>query len=167
MLNQNTTDVVLERRKETANSCQCLSQAKADEIISELIEAIQRSKQELDQLSHRLAALTRSISAPLQAEQIAKPAAPKPVHPDGPEPPNTLWIGGQSVQLEPKSFKLISFMWDKKQAQIVSAAERLWKPTQNWNDAAFANHISKANAALLGLNASFVLSVKGDFVLKI
>ncbi|TXT35300.1 MAG: hypothetical protein FD138_1417, partial [Planctomycetota bacterium] len=87
----------------------------------------------------------------------------------GPEAPNELHGIKKTVILEPKPFKLVEYMYEKKlgaKVRVDTVASTMWKPNQKWSAGAFANHITKANVALIEAGFTWSLSVKGEFVVK-
>lgn len=71
--------------------------------------------------------------------------------PDGPFPPNQIWINGQYGELEPKGFLLLHFMWRKPMAQVSSVIDSMYDINEDQSPATFTTQVSRVNKVLRNL----------------
>lgn len=68
-------------------------------------------------------------------------------HPDGPEAPNEFWVGGKSVELGPKPWKLLNVLWTEGKIDVPGLYQRVWGGGPV-NRANLRQAVYKANQAL-------------------
>ena len=49
------------------------------------------------------------------------------VHPDGPEPPSSIWIDGVRHDLSPQSWRIAAHIWGKRASEEEAFAEAVWQ----------------------------------------
>ena len=109
--------------------------------------------------------IVKEIKAELIAEFRAKTGRDKP--PDGPRPPNIITIGGLDHPIAPLSWRLIAFMWDRKQATVADLTEHVWS-SDEVSDNAINLAIHKINKQVRhAIKLPWVLRQKAGHVQKI
>ena len=140
----------------------CLSEY-IDRIIASVKNELSAARMRIDSDSHVANHITPGVgSQSVESDPLT----------DGPHPPDRLWIGGESRELEPKAFAMINYMWNRreenlgrKKALVDSVMDSMWGPNQPQSKGTFNNAKTKVNNAFLELNSKLQLREKSGVLI--
>lgn len=83
-------------------------------------------------------------------------------HPDGPEPPNLLWVNGEKHEIAPMLWQLINHMWDKNKEKEIEVTQAVW--SDQIADGTLRTTISRANNEMAKALINRKLFTKAGYV---
>ncbi len=91
----------------------------------------------------------------------------QPVLPDGPAPPNIFRWKGKEHSVPPLQWRLLQFLWDRKNPKVQDVIDSVWGHDSNKKDNDLSVALSRLNSRLATLNVSWAYSRKAGHCVKL
>ena len=115
------------------------------------------------------ASFADSLVMPTSKPVVAMPVIEKPasIKPDGFYDPSTIWLDGKTTEVKPMAYALLKYIWDRDTTHIDYVGSVMWPENEDWSEGTLANHVTKANVALIQLCSTWSLQKRGKFLKKL